>query len=248
MRIKSDFHDFYDCAQSFGQDQSLLYVRKKIDFPVLTELKVGKFPLPVPNVDRHRGYTRKGELPTFMRFYVVGLAGKIWPVFELVWDYSDSMSKQAVVFCYNLADIDKAIQSHCNKKVQDTYNEVDFKKSKRYRFYHMSIQREEFKDFFTRWALEDQAVKVKTLFRQYPLWAIELRHDGWYVCYNCSLKDYKFFKVMDTVTTYQEIAMFLGGLAMPQKPIPVPSDKDMVSIKGFDKYSFRKDPSKKKRK
>ena len=96
--------------------------------------------------------------------------------------------------------------------------------------------------------MEDQAAKVQSLFRQYPVWAIEQRHDGLYVCYNCSLRDYKFFKVMDTVTTYQEIAMFLGGLATPQKPIPVPSDKDMVSIKGFDKFSFRKDPTKKKRK
>jgi hypothetical protein len=50
------------------------------------------------------------------------------------------------------------------------------------------------------------------------------------------------------VTTYQEIAMFLGGLATPQKPIPVPSDKDMVSIKGFDRFSFRKEPTKKKKK
>ena len=47
---------------------------------------------------------------------------------------------------------------------------------------------------------------------------------------------------MDTYTAYQEIQMLLGNLAQPNKPIPEIPDKDMVSIKGFDKWSFRKPP------
>ena len=47
---------------------------------------------------------------------------------------------------------------------------------------------------------------------------------------------------MDTFTAYQELQMYFGALAQPNKPIPNVSDKDMVSIKGFDKWSFRKRP------
>lgn len=43
---------------------------------------------------------------------------------------------------------------------------------------------------------------------------------------------------MDTFTAYQELEMFFGNLARPNKPIPEILDKDMVSIKGFDKWSF----------
>ncbi len=251
MRIKSDFHDYYDSAQSFGQDQSLIYLRKKIDFPVSSALKTKKLPFSLPNVDRDRGFTRPGELPTGMHFYVIGVAGKIYPCFELYWRYAyhdrEWTSKDCEAFCYSLADIDKAIKTKCNKEAQDTFNELMLKKSKRYyRRYGISMRRAEFEAFFDEWDREDQSAKIQVLFEQYPVWALEARHDGWYVCYNCSLKEYKFFKVKDTVTAYQEIAMFLGGLATPQKPIPVPSDKDMVGIKGFDKFSFRKEPTKKK--
>ena len=35
--------------------------------------------------------------------------------------------------------------------------------------------------------------------------------------------------------------MYLGGLASPEKPLPVISDRDMIEVKGFDPVtSFRK--------
>lgn len=247
MRIKSNYHDYYDCAQAFGQDQELVYIRKKIDFPLATALKTKRAPFPMPDTDRHGGYTRVGDLPTGLHFYVVGVAGKIYPCFQLYWRYANTCEKDVDAFCYSLADIDKIIKAKCSKSVQEKFNEEVLKKGKRHRRrYYMSTKRAEFELFFTEWEREDQSVKVKQLFEQYPVFVIEARYDGWYICYNCSLKEYKFFKVKDPVTTYQEIAMFLGGLATPQKPIPVPSDKDMVSIKGFDKFSFRKEPSKRK--
>jgi hypothetical protein len=40
--------------------------------------------------------------------------------------------------------------------------------------------------------------------------------------------------------------MFMSNLAVPLKPVPEISDKIMVDIKGFDKWSFRKPPQDKK--
>jgi hypothetical protein len=64
--------------------------------------------------------------------------------------------------------------------------------------------------------------------------------------WNACLKDYQFYQVFDTYMAYQEISMFLGSLAMPEKPIPTLDDKTMAESKGFNKWSFRKEPTKKR--
>jgi hypothetical protein len=247
MRIKSDFHDYYDCIQRFGQDRSLLYVRKKVDFPLETELKSRTIPFLVPALGYGCGYIRAGDLPNSMRFYVVGVAGKIWPVFKLSWDYAEN-AMPFETFCYSLADIDKIIATRCNKKAQETFHEVSLGRKSRY---SMKVRHDDFTNFFDKWQERIQQERTMTmmgmLFQQYPVWNLEARRNNWYVCYNCPLKNFKFFKVMDPATVFQEISMFLGGIAIPQKTIPVPSDKDMVSIKGFDKFSFRKDKKNKKK-
>ena len=71
------------------------------------------------------------------------------------------------------------------------------------------------------------------------------KNDG-KIVYNACLKDLEFFRLFDTYTAFQEIAMFLGGLAVPLKEIPEVPDKIMVGIKGFDQWSFRKPPQEKK--
>lgn len=62
---------------------------------------------------------------------------------------------------------------------------------------------------------------------------------------NPILKDFDFGKLIDPYTASQEIEMYLGRLATNNTPpMPVGSDKVIAESKGFDKYSFRKLPSK----
>jgi len=68
------------------------------------------------------------------------------------------------------------------------------------------------------------------------------RNREYKIVYNECLKDLEFFKLIDTFTAFQELQMYFGAMAQPNKPIPHISDKDMVSIKGFDKWSFRNPP------
>ena len=60
--------------------------------------------------------------------------------------------------------------------------------------------------------------------------------------WNAMLKQCEFFRVFDPYTAFQEIAMWVGNLAVPQKPIPVISDKMKVQTHGFNEWSFRKPP------
>ncbi len=62
---------------------------------------------------------------------------------------------------------------------------------------------------------------------------------------NPSAKQFELYKLFPVQQVFQEIEMYLGGLANPDKNIPHVSDKDMIEAKGFDKFSFRKDKEKK---
>jgi len=71
---------------------------------------------------------------------------------------------------------------------------------------------------------------------------ITWRHDNTHVV-NDSLSQYNFQTVKDSFTAFQDIYTYLGGKASPEKELPVLSDEIMRDIKGFDKFSFRKDKS-----
>lgn len=63
---------------------------------------------------------------------------------------------------------------------------------------------------------------------------------------NPILKDYEFYKVMDTFTAFQEIQMFISGvLGTGEKEIIEVEDKYKIPQHGFDKWSFRREPTKK---
>lgn len=63
---------------------------------------------------------------------------------------------------------------------------------------------------------------------------------------NPVLKNYEFYKVVDSFTAFQEISMFIGGvLGIGEKEIIQVEDKYKIPQHGFDKWSFRKEPQKK---
>lgn len=69
------------------------------------------------------------------------------------------------------------------------------------------------------------------------------------VILNPILKDLQFTKVMDQFTLLQEIEMYMGRLSENNTPaMPVGSNKVIAESKGFDKWSFRKMPTKKVKK
>lgn len=58
------------------------------------------------------------------------------------------------------------------------------------------------------------------------------------------LENYQFGKVRTPQQAFYEIHRVLSNKAQPVRPIPAVSDKTLAEIKGFDKWSFRKEPSK----
>ena len=64
---------------------------------------------------------------------------------------------------------------------------------------------------------------------------------------NPILKEWEFYKVVDAFTAFTELQMFIGGvLGVGEKEIIEIEDKYKIPQHGFDKWSFRREPSKKK--
>jgi hypothetical protein len=233
MRIISDFHDYYDAVQATGQDQTLVYRRMR------DEVTVSEYPLPVFRVSFLH------DAPAIeIQQHIVGFCGKIYPVMAL----AHTASMQSAV-CHNLAEVDFFLESTCRKREIEAYRAEANPYWRRRRWLDGSFHslRRKFEKHFTECTEKKDAFVEMFIEKQCPVWTGTVldmwrrQHNG-KIVYNGSLKELEFFRLFDTYTAFQEIAMFLGGLAVPLKEIPHVPDKIMVGIKGFDKWSFRKPP------
>jgi hypothetical protein len=97
-----------------------------------------------------------------------------------------------------------------------------------------------------KWAKEEyenlkKHPRIKELFFKYnvPCFFINQKGD---LILNPRLQDYAFFKVFDSVQTFQRIEMYISNVLVSDTKVDVPVGNDEVirDSKGFDKYSFRK--------
>lgn len=230
MRIISEFHDYYDSVQAMGQDQSLLYVRNERE-----ESVEGKsYPFP------HMYYSRDTHQ------YAIGFCGKIYPALDIYnWGYGINQNVNS--WCHSLEDVDQFVESHFKKKEVEIYRSG---RSNRSLWGIRSLVRDAVKKFFDEFEAKKETFKELFIKEKCPVivgkWCSPHLGNPCKMIFNASLKDYEFFRVVEPYTAFQEIQMFMSNLAVPLKPIPEISDKIMVDIKGFDKWSFRKMPKDKK--
>ena len=233
MRIISDFHDYYDSVQAAGQDQTLIYFRKP------EEVDVVEYAFPTFSF-----YTWSNE-PHLLQLqqHVVGFCGKIYPVMVLT---HATTNKTAI--CYELDDVNGFVNLNFRKRAVEEYRT---KSKRRYwgRYLPGGFCRELLAKYFTECAAKKDSFAEMFLEKRCPVFIGTIDQHGWRkwsqkIVYNASLKQLEFFRLFDTYSAFQEIAMFLGGLAVPLKEIPQVPDRIMVGVKGFDQWSFRKPPEK----
>lgn len=265
MKIVSEFHDFYDIALAYGQDESLRYVRTR-------DAKEDRPPVP------HVKFPWSGAF--ICRQYIIGFCGKLYASLYLtrfdediayrknfytpgeitLTRIADIRRHQAKTgepkgeFVLSLDDMDKWVEKNLKKDYIKEYYEA-VKKGKWWKRTQKPL-RNQFEEFFE--ALGQPApAAVQDVFQKYrvPIFLLDYENyknvDGKSLPHplilNPCLKDCEFHRRLDPYSAYQEVAMFVTNIAQPEPHVPVPSDKDMVEIKGFDKkWSFRKEPTKKK--
>lgn len=241
MKIISQFHDYYDPVQASGRDGRIVYVRKMNEVEYEDN---ALFPFPVcrSSVWFIRSSLNVSEC-------IVGFCGKIYPLLKVSQPESDQTR-----FCYSTADVDDFVEQFYSEQQVTNYHTKNPRKLKgdgrlfRARrfveqfFAECEQQKNQHADLF---AANKTPIFVAT-FRvkpRKPRTPVEKSS----IVFNARLAPYKFIKMFDPFMTYQEIAMYLGGvLAAPEKAIPKIDDRTMRDIKGFDEWSFKKPPRKKR--
>ena len=227
MRIISKFKDYYDSCMKQGMDRSLVYVRKREEIGLdkvsdsLNEKKYKKM---------ESGYlyyrrNMKSDHPFFdVRQGAIAFCGKIYPYL--------SCKDQ---FFYSLESFEKHFE--------------EFKKRYPNRIHSA-------KEYFKKNPVSENeaiflelSVPVFTIHQEETWISKSRRYDRtWTLIKNPLLKDYQFYKIFDTFTTYQEIQMFLGNqlCETQEADVPVGDDVDLAKSKGYDKWSFRKESTNRK--
>jgi hypothetical protein len=236
----SEFHDYYDTVQAVGQDQTVVYLRTRKE----VQLNPNNYHFP-----RFGGTPPRFEYSPWMPMVeiVVGFCGKVYPILRLSHQRRSEPSPNTAL-CYTPSEVDAFIEHHFKRREIETYRS----KPRRWRFasalWPRGQRREKFQEFFDTYAAKKTAFVPLFLENRCPIfvastwWDVEQRARHYKIVYNECLKELEFFRRMDTYTAYQELQMYFGAMAQPNRPIPAVSDKDMVSIKGFDKWSFRNPP------
>lgn len=134
-----------------------------------------------------------------------------------------------VRFIYDLHEIDALIQEHGAKSLFERGHATRWS---RYREKSWLLQAHELANAKS---FKDLAFKLEA-----PIIHVVSR----YTCYTYpKLADVHFYKVMPPWEAYQELSMFLGNIAAPDRvPVSI-ADRDRVQQHGFDmKYGFRTRP------
>jgi len=233
MYIISKFKDYYDgVVGTMGIDKTLVYERETDDAKMVEEFLHTK---PFGN-----NYGRKNDDNPFLKigygmvdhkgendknyyessFFVVGFCGKLYLGWKFHYKVKSGFYEETVTdIIYGYDNAKKYLRNYWKGKVQDDVNYV-------LKFDPIDIFR-----------------KINA-----PVFIFEDRmgNQGELIINPC-LKDWEFYKVVDTFTAFQEISMFIGGvLGTGENEIIEVEDKYKIQQHGFDKWSFRRESEKNK--
>lgn len=225
MRIQSKFKDYYDGVQRISQDYDLVYLR----YPKVVD------------VDKRLVFSRRGA-----KEIVVGFCGKLYYALGLKAGLYDKYT-----WCWNKDQVDKFIRDKEDKEYREFYFTKGYIRT---RWYWNFMNQGQVKHYFDC-ANKPESRDRDELFHEHsvPIFVgevVELEKRKWVtrLTLNARLEPYGFAKIFDPYTAYQELRMWVANMAAPREHIPEVSDADMLEAKGFDpKWSFRKEPGKKKR-
>lgn len=243
MNIISKFHDYYDGVARQGVDTSIVYLREsfrydfeKKSYPsvydTLPEITYKFFTLNVPG----RRSNENDKLT--LTYMVLGYCGNMYPLVEIRAHSSIVCSvPEEYTYVYSIDDLEKVL-----KEKYDT----QLASSRRGSF---SFFRKSSNDLYQLFAQD--LSRLKSFFTEYncPTFLyFDLTPDRCpSIATNVALKSLQFFKVKDAYTCFQDISMYVSGvLKSPTSNMIQISDEDKLSKHGFDEWSFRKLPTKRK--
>lgn len=222
MRIIAKKSDYYDAVMKTGMDREVVYVRETKE----VELDK-KFGLDYLSSRHSGGYDTSHSV----HLCLLGYCGYIFKIYIL--ERSGAKYGTANWFFYDYEEFKKYMLS------MGLGSKYDFGTS---RWWPGTYQK-----------FDEQDTKaLRELFHEYntPLFLIHSKNrDGkkQKLTLGPILKELEFQKQKDPYTAYQDIFQYVAGhLNKPENTMVKISDLDKIHKHGFDKWSFRKMPTKKK--
>ena len=238
MRIISKFHDYYDSGMSEGQDRSLVFMREHAQWTrsqaenapaslrLFAQLAQSRMPRPL-NLNR----PDRKHMRVLVSFGVVLLAGRLYPLAEVERITYGVSAERDHHWVYELDELVALLDEHdydilAGRSARRTYQELTGKSQDVKSFYALR---------------GNEALMAHALEHRLPLLSVQQSIAHLEQC--PQLQALQFYRCMNPWQVYQELSMFLGNLAAPERNTVVIADKDRIAQHGFDKWSFRRPPS-----
>lgn len=227
MKIISKYKDYYDSVQGVMYDSEIKYIRKS-ECHTLEDIR-----LPGMN---HR---------TFSELEFIGFCGKIYPLIKftnLSYESNDIIISKHKWFKRTIDAIaDTYIDYDIVENLHACTDKRQYENTQRYKRrlnrYNLSIE-----NFYKN-------LERLNLFEKYqtPIFLINSQSNETILDTGPLLKDYNFQSIMDPYTAYQELVMWIGNLAVNEYPPQITDNIVMRDKKGFNKWSFKTRPTKKRK-
>lgn len=252
MKIISKFKDYYDSVQQYGRDESILYLRNEEYFQpdksgyVKERFHPSDYPQPNQIWVGNRTQQLQGELST--HGFAILFCGKYYRGLKMEIGGSWS-NNNSIQFCYSTESAMAFLTKH-NIPTSYTFRKeiitpgVNEKSLERYFSEKVEVSKPDMNQIHKCPVILSAVLGA---YRDSYSVRDQSKNASVHVVKNPCLRDLEFYRVMDANTAYQELSMFLGGVMASNGPSMVEvSEKTRIEKRGFDKWSFRKMPTKKK--
>lgn len=239
MRIISKFSDYYDAVQAQGQDRTMVFVREHTQYlrsheskelsPALVRFVAFAAEHTPGDIQLARG--NRDFLSVEVEFGLVLFAGRLYPCAELRRLPRALGGWSEPYFIYEHDELVRVLAEYGYD-----IEERDAKRSRESA--HFGGRKATTKDFFSL-SGSDRLMAVAMSERLAVLrWTRRMA----LLDVNPRMADVQFYRRLDAWQAFQELSMYWGNLAAPDRVPVVIEDKYRIAQHGFDKWSFRKPP------
>ena len=248
MKIISKFQDYYDIGIAYGVDEKLRFARETAEVKT-----VGDKLRAITKIV----YKKQGQYYRILCHYnVILFCGNAYPFVYVKVEAIHKRDKKFFYtnideeYCYSVEALDKYLAQY-DRPIAEIKNE--YEKVGSY-YWHV----DDFKKY-VQGHFDKSYSEYIALFDTYkvPYFSIETKYTSdkkqnegkvTRTLLLAKLKQYKFAKVVPPMQAFQEISMYLGQLDLAEDNTVQIEDKYLAQGKGFDCYSFKKMPSKRREK
>lgn len=237
MRIISPFRDYYDSVLAYGHDEhGQIYHR-------VTKI-IDDVPPQIESLSMRDVFELRYYRSSYCHPVYIGFCGKIYPMMTL----RDDNDKERLY--HSVAAVEEHVEKFYSKKSamcfctspsKSWWDKNPQSPHQKVRDFFMSCESLDFTDAFVSLATPIFSYRNAYKDNGYRNKSTSI------LTINPCLQDDRFMKVLDPYTAFGEIDMFFGGVLCNTEDNTIQiDDKHMLQQKGFDKFSFKKPPTKKR--